>query len=218
MNDYEFDRLPELPLELFEMAGKLDHAGDEPTLTVIHDKLQPPQPPANPTAVPIAQTYMREYLTQVTYPKLVCYPRGDLVDRVAFKPVETGESQRNMGVVARSRAYFKLTGIQGDRFKLGYYCTVHYGPWSALVREEGSCLQGVPPLWRLFVASIPDLELAWYGSWEDIPSYPNLTVIMGDLHLMNEATLCCPGYRWCAATQSCIDISINVDCDDISPV
>jgi len=79
-------------------------------------------------------------------------------------------------------------------------------------------MQGVPPLWRLFVTSIPDLELAWYGAWEDIPSYPNLTVIMGDLHLVNEVSLCCPGYRWCTATQSCIDVSINIDCDEISPV
>ena len=49
-------------------------------------------------------------------------------------------------------------------------------------------------------------------------SFPDLTVIMGDLHKHKEVYICCPGYKWCDATQSCIDVTLNIDCDEISPV
>jgi hypothetical protein len=38
---YAIDALPELPLELFEMAGKLKHAGNAPVLTIIPDTVDP---------------------------------------------------------------------------------------------------------------------------------------------------------------------------------
>lgn len=74
------NRFPELPLEPFEVAGKLDYADTAPVLTIRPHKLAVPEPPAAPTpAIPRSQACRRKYLTQVTYPRVVCYPLPDSV-------------------------------------------------------------------------------------------------------------------------------------------
>jgi hypothetical protein len=145
-----------------------------------------------------------------------------LIDRVAFRPEDAGGDKRDVEAIARRQQFYKLTSFNGEKFKFGYLCTVHYGPWSAIVNEEGPCIEGMPPRWELLAVPFPNVVLTWYGTWDDIPSYPNLHVMKGDLHLTGEEYFCCPGYRWCYKTQSCIPEQIAVDpefdCDNISPV
>lgn len=77
-------------------------------------------------------------------------------------------------------------------------------------------MQGVPNRFTLYVVEIPEVVLVWYGAWEDIPQYPLLQVIMGNLYLLGETPSCCPGFKWCATTDSCIPAI--VDCGDPLPL
>ena len=209
MSVYDFENLDELPLALFERAGKLGHAGNAPILTIIPEMIEPPKPPAMPNAIPLAETYERTYLTQVTYPRVVCYPTGDLVNEVAFEPRDVGDDRRDVVALASAQRFYKLTSLTDDRFRFGYLCTVHYGPYSAVVKEFGPCLQGDVPRWELHATPFPNVILTWYGTWEDIPDYPNLHVLMTDLYLAGEKFACCPGFAPCASLGgACVDEQI----------
>lgn len=55
------------------------------------------------------------------------------------------------------------------------WCSVKYGPWTALVTETESCNDDEPNQWQFVIADIPQVGMLWYGTWEDIPSFPSLT-------------------------------------------
>lgn len=216
--EYAINALPELPLEPLELAGKLEHAGTAPVLTIKAHKKAAPQPPAKPSAkAKKSEAYRRKYLTQVTYPKVVCYPQNELSDRVAWKISNVEENERDVEVIGRYERFYKLSSFDAVKLEPPYFCTVHYGPWSAVVIEEESCDDGVPSFFRLFIASIPDVVLAWYGTWDDIPSYPSLHVFKGLLYLVDEGFSCCPGFQWCITTNSCIPLTVKCE-EEPSPV
>lgn len=207
------DRLPELPVEALELGGELDFAETEPVLTIIPLKTAPPDR-GKPSAVAKERSehYVRKYLTQVTYPKLWCYPPNELVARNLSTVLERSreplpEHERDPLAVANHEAYYKLSSHAGAPLAPPWFCRVHYGPWSAVAVEQQACHLQLPSRWTL-VVPVADLILIWDGLWEDLPPYPNLQVIMGDLYLRDEAWLCCPGYVWCSTTNACIPVQV----------
>jgi len=214
---YTIDDLPELPLEVFESFGELRPSGTAPILTIVPDRPAAPKPPAAPTPlVPTSEFVTRKYLVQVTYPRLVCYPISEVPDEIVLdRPARPDRS--DLALTAKAERFYKLSAHPAAAHGGPSFCSVKYGPWSAVAIEETSCTFGAPNHWLLFIVEIPQVELEWYGSWEDIPPFPGLHVIMGTLSKIQEGSACCPGYRWCSTTGSCIDITIKCP-DDPSPV
>ena len=109
--------------------------------------------------------------------------------------------------------YYKLTKLNGVGLFEPYWCSVKYGPWSAIVEETESCIPHAPALWSLYIAEMPEVTMSWYGLWSDIPSYPSLHVFTGTLGMVGHSDGCCPGFYKCL--ESCIDMDIK--CKDTVP-
>ena len=74
------NRLPELPLEPFEVAGTLDHSDRGPFLTIRPHKSPAPAPPNAQTLAPSKSSFtIRKYFTQAVYPRVICYYPDDLL-------------------------------------------------------------------------------------------------------------------------------------------
>lgn len=211
---YSIHDLPELPLEALLQGGKLEHVGTEPVLTVTRPRPPRPTPPLPPTAaIKKGEFVVRKYLTQVTYPRVTCYPASELADATVtrvFTALQHAADVRSP-IVNDPGQFYKLTSHVGS-LTSPFFCHVHHGPWSATVFEQEACETKVPSLWTLFVVSVPEIVLAWYGNWEDVPPYPSLHVIKGDLYQCGEVRHCCPGFTWCEKTKSCLDDAFK--CDD----
>jgi hypothetical protein len=218
---YSIDALPELPVEVFEVAGTLAHAKRGPFLTIMPPAQPvpaPPKPPAVPLA-PISSFEVRKYYTQAIYPRVICIDPGDLISDVAFDPTSGGGGgddprgdvfgRADLATLARREQQYKLTTLHGNRLHHALWCTVKYGPWLAVVYETESCITGEPNRWEFWIVEVPEVYMVWYGQWLDQPSLPNLTVIKGDLAPAGVSRQCCPGYHWCPTTQSCIPIQIE---------
>jgi hypothetical protein len=218
--EYLLDQLAELPVETLEVSGKLGYAEWAPVLTFKpHPTAKPCAPAAPSGAIPWSRACQRKYLTQVTYPRTICYPLSDEPAVVALASTSDRrmrENERDIEAIARDVRFYKLTTLHGERLPIPYWCVVKYGPWSAVVVEQESCTVGVPNHWFLFVVELPEVQLEWYGTWDDIPPYPSLHVITGDLVQVHEGCTCCPGFKWCTTTGSCIDVTI--ECQDPVPV
>ncbi len=171
----------------------------------------------------------------MTYPVVVCYeiplpdsivsmknwtpPRLKLPDcKNTLSPTKADKNIRRYDMSAvRREQFYKLTTYEGKKLKSPLFCYVDCGPWVATVYEEQSCSIGVPNEWELLLNVAGEVvHLIWHGNWEDIPSFPNLNVLMGTLGLQIEASENCSGYKWCEVTQSYIPLS--VDCGDVFPV
>jgi hypothetical protein len=224
--------LPELPLEPLQLSGRLARSRRGPYVTVIGDpRPEPTPPPPPPQAVPRGQYDIRSYWAQVTYPQVICVFPGDFIDSVldvgsdaAGPATMAPHAGHDAGAVSRrgvdparlpAERHFKLSALDGQKLRHALFCTVKYGPWLAQVKETESCIDGVPSRWELVVLGIEGLQMAWYGTWLDQPTLPNLTVIKGDLAMSGHVTLCCPGNKWCPTTQSCIPMQVN--CQPIVP-
>ena len=211
--NYTIHKLPELPIESLGLGGTLQQADFEPTLTIRPNHNRPPPLIPQPDPVPVphcpssASAFSRKYLTQVTYPKVTCYPLNAPTDQVikrVFKQRRKKSKKPPCTVYFSSQRmeFFKLSRLNGNKLKIPHFCTIHSGPWSASVIEKQSCRVGcgVPPnFWRLSVSGFPELELQWYGTWQDVPGYihPTMTLLMNDLHLLSTSWECCPGFKNC---------------------
>ena len=226
---YSIDSLPELPLEPFEVAGKLAHARRGPFLTIVPPAVAEPTPPKPTTPLPLVPSpsfEVRKYFTQAIYPRVICIDPGDLIGDLVIDPTPDGgsddggrgdvASQPDIAVLARRERQYKLTSLNGTRLHHALWCTVKYGPWLAVAVEAESCTDGVPNRWEFAIVEVPEVQMIWYGEWLDQPSFPNLTVIKGDLALAGVSRQCCAGYKWCPTTQSCIPQQVN--CDTPVPV
>ena len=218
-------RLPELPLETFEVAGKLDYGDTGPFLTIRpHEFPTPKKPPTTLPLAPKSEFSIRDYFVQVLYPRVVCTDPGGILGGGVIK-ADLAKLQNPGGppagprpdriALAKHERHYKLSSFRGAKLQLPLWCTVKHGPWLAAVRETESCITGEPNFWVLSIVEIPQVTLTWYGLWTDIPAYPNLTVIMGDLSLAAQTSQCCGGFQFCATTQSCIPI--QVPCKDNVP-
>ena len=221
--NYTIDDLPELPLEALSLGGELGSARTEPVLTILPEDFVQPDRPHIPSGPDIAHAckasshYVRRHATQVTYPRVICYPNsppsGEVIMRV-FQELEAADAEG----APSSRAdlpqthYYKLSSYRNVQLENPMFCTVHGGPWAATVIETQSCdCNGDSTKWEIFVHGLPELYMLWFGKWEDIPSdtHPNLGIFLNDLHLVEEAFSCCPGYKWCETTHSCIPQTVN---------
>lgn len=219
------EALPELPLEPFELAGRLGHAGDGPYLTIVpHARPVPePAPPVGSPVLPHApqrQSHqIREYWAQALHPYVYCVFPGDLLDGVLLEPARVAAvaaphaepvSRPAPGTIVPAAQHYKLSAFEGRRLQHLLFCTVKYGPWAARVIETESCIDGVPNRWELKLVGVPlDVGMTWNGTWLDQPTLPNLEVIKGNLALSHVTTQCCPGNKWCHTSQSCIPLQVN---------
>lgn len=209
-------RLPELPVELFELGAKLDYSETAPVITNRPD-IVTAEPPAVSQIDPHKPRYeIRTRHAWVGYPKVVCFPYKDLVFEAELKLENSKPDLRvneaDLGAIADARRYYKLTSFRGGETAFG--CEVRYGPWYAKVTETESCVDNIPSTWNL-ASSFLGLELNWLGSWNDMPPVPHLGVIV-DLNSSQVSWDCCDGYKHCLTSNSCV---LNaVPCQDPYPV
>jgi len=216
---YDIADLPELPLEAFELSGKLEQHGFDPVLSIKPLKLPRPKKPDVATAPAQKCSYMEKtYLSQVLYPKVVCYPPSELFDTAIATALQhplkdVSPNEFNLDLISNYNRFYKLSKFKGTRLTNPFYCTVKYGPWSAVVVEKEACDTDGASSWTLTVNAIPGLLLHWYGTWLNVPSYPLLQIIKGDLSLNSQKPNCCPGCKWCPATHTCILNSVSCEGD-----
>ena len=222
----KISRLPELPIEPFEVAGKLDYSDKLPIVTIRPHKFPAPVKPSNPIvfAQNKSSAWHRYYYVQVTYPRVICqspWESGQDKEETVmafFKEENKAEPclpESNGATIAKQERFYKLSTLNGLKFPNPWWCSVKSGPWLAIAEEEESCLDGIPNFWRLWIIEMPEVTLSWYGNWEDIPSYPSLTVLTNNLGLFYQYSTCCAGYKWCPTTMSCIPTATN--CQDNVP-
>jgi hypothetical protein len=210
----KISRLSELPVEAFEVAGKLGYSEKVPVITILPNKYLASKKPPNTTqlAPDKSEHEIKTYYVQVISPKVICQepPKSHFNTASMFDEdeKESGRSdvpESDLATIAKKKRFYKLTTLNGVKLPMPFWCSVHYGPWLAIVTEEESCTTGSPSRWDLHViGGGPEISLIWFGRWEDIPSYPNLSVIMGDLVLKKVERRCCPGFSWCFSTMSCL--------------
>ena len=204
------DQLPELPVETFEATGELCYADNVPVVTIRPEQFPEPVKPSGVLPAPNkSSAAQRRYWTQVTYPRVICQHPGDLELDPGHLFVEQGKRDADrpngdVAALAQRERFYKLSALKGARLKHPLWCSVKYGPWLAIVVEQESCITGTPNFWQLAIVEMPQVSLSWYGYWEDIPSYPSLNVIMGDLVMFHQSVQCCPGFKFCPTTMSCI--------------
>jgi hypothetical protein len=148
---------------------------------------------------------------------VICWDPGDLVVGLSMDvtpPPHPGRDKppTDLAVLARQERFYKLSALGSRPFRHPLWCSVKYGPWTAAVSETESCIDGEPNRWEFYVIEVPEVAMLWYGTWEDIPAFPSLTVVMGSLSMSGQTHSCCSGFQWCATTQSCIPL--QVDCQD----
>jgi hypothetical protein len=217
----QIEALPELPVKTFEAAGKLSYADNVPVVTIRPNKFpkpgKPPKPDKGSGVLPLApksEALTLYYWVQAIYPRVICQePSLDLAAARETLFVEQGSpaSDRpnaNPAAVAQRERFYKLTKLKGARLANPLWCSVKYGPWLAMAVEQESCTSGVPNTWQFAIVEMPEVALTWYGQWEDMPSYPLLSVITGDRPLFRTERQCCAGFRFCSSTMSCLAISI----------
>jgi|SRR5215467_5286301 len=215
------DRLPELPLEPFEVAGTLERSDRGPYVTIRPHKRPVPEPPTVQPLMKSRSSYaVRKYFTQAIYPRVICYHPGDLVTdlQVNINPQPLPDRERpptDIFALAGQERFYKLSSLKSQRFPNPLWCSVKGGPWLAAAVETESCFDGVPNRWEFWIVEMPEVSLVWFGKWEDMPSYPSLWVTMGDLVLAGTQQNCCGGFYWCPTTQSCIPQGVN--CQDPFP-
>jgi hypothetical protein len=225
------DSLPELPLEPFEVAGKLGRSRRGPFLTILPPARPAPTPPkvvALPHQPLKASFFTNTFFAQALYPRVICHEFGsDVFEDFALDPVPDDggggpgpgsvvDRHADLMVLARHERHYKLSALNGTRLALPFWCTVKHGPWLCSVKETESCITGAPSTWELIVLDIPEISMVWFGEWLDQPTLPNLTVIKGNLAPHNSVPSCCPGHKLCFNTMSCIPNA--VPCDPPIPV
>ena len=216
----KINRLPELPVEAFEVAGKLGFSDKMPVITLRPHKFRAPKEPSTKREAKKNQYSTYKYFVLVTYPRVICQPPlTQHIDTTGLFEDENRDGSRlpesNIENISKKVRYYKLTKLNGRKLYEPFWCSVKYGPWLAMVIEEESCIS-VHNSWFLFILEIPEVFLRWYGLWNEIPSYPSLHVLMGTLAKFDHSYSCCPGYYYCPPTESCIPFQTK--CQDQVPV
>lgn len=211
-------RLPELPVELFERSGKLDYSQHAPVITIRPNTVTA-KPPGVAAAPNRASHELRTYFAWVLYPHVVCTPIPDLEILAALelqpdKPPSPRHAA-DLAAVADTRHFYKLSRFQGRDLVTPWGCEVRYGPWFGTIAYTQSCDDHLPDRWILS-SPVLSMQIAWEGSADDMPAVPNLTVVWDPNQPADVSRQCCPGYRWCPSSQSCLPNSI--DCPGLTPL
>lgn len=187
------DRLPELPLEIFEAIGPLERSNHGPFLTI-----KPRRGEASQLLVPPPDVRKKvSHMTQVhhawvTYPIAICYDPGPFVDglKIAGPPTGGGSRPGRLGDEVREAAdrveHYRLTAMAGRTFPRPLWCTVRYGPWYGTFKEQESCTEGdIDHKFDFYLEGVdPDQApgvVSWIGGIADMPAVPSLSVIWGSL-------------------------------------
>ena len=108
--------LPELPLEPFEVAGKLGRSDRGSYLTIRANQRPVPKPPVNPPPAKNKSFYtIRQYYTQAIYPRVICYDPGDLLAGATMncRPWHHGSNATRSGMWPRGP--YKSVSISSAR-------------------------------------------------------------------------------------------------------
>ncbi len=221
---FDIDKLPELPIESLSKSGKLTPHPIEPILTIspkeeFRNKKTDIHPPGNIALHCRVSSYVvRLYNTQVTYPKVICYPNNAPTDQVIKRFIKKERDDRRNEVPVHETKisgikYYKLTTLQSQKIINPLFCSVNGGPWAAEIRESGSCSSCGPGITRfeLTIGSFPEILVSWTGQLQDFPStlIPNLHVFLNDVYLKGESQQCCSSFKKCNGR--CIDWQL--DCE-----
>ncbi len=199
----DINKLPELPLHSLSGGRGLEFDLEESYLTIPIEPIKKDQPIINPPHECINKSYpVWQYLTQVTYPKVICYPIDAPTDQVIKRNLTEHKSidkEKNLPSKEEDTGvkFFKLSILNNEKIQNPLLCSVHYGPWSAIVNKYGRCCDEDLIRWELTVISFPEIKLVWNNTFEEIPSdlIPNLGVFPNDLYLLNESFDCCGDFR-----------------------
>lgn len=217
---FDIDQLPELSVESLSRSGELKPHPIEPILTFIPKEkfrrnksdLYPPRNIAQHCQV--SSYIQRVYFTQVTYPKVICYPNNAPTGQVVkdFIAKERGDNRfKAPENKIEGIKYYKLSSLQSQKINNPLFCSVHGGPWAAKIKEIGSCSSCGPgeSRFELTVNSFPEIFIQWTGQLQDFPTtlMPNLQVFLNDVYLQGESRLCCPFYKNCNG--SCIGETLH---------
>ncbi|MFT3762870.1 MAG: hypothetical protein QM761_09765 [Pseudoxanthomonas sp.] len=211
------DALPELPIALFELSSKLGYSERAPIITNRPKAIKPKRRPnVAPHAPNRASHEVRTYFAWVIYPHVVCTPfvKPEAVANLRLEPGEppTPEHAADLPAIANTRRFYKLTRFQGRPLVTPWGCEVRYGPWFATIVATAPCTDGFSDRWVLS-SSVLEMQIVWDGTAADIPSVPNLTVVWDPNTPAKVTHECCPGYRWCPSSQSCLANGIR--CPDL---
>jgi len=207
-----FERLPELPMDFIEQAGKLDWSPHVPIITLRTPRVTATPPVKGPRAtMPTpalnrASHETRTYHAWVIYPHVVCTPIPDLevlAEVASPPPPPHPRHPGDLAAVARLRQFYKLTRFHGKPLETPWGCEVRHGPWYATILYTQSCDDETPDRWSL-ASSVLDMQVDWHGTAADMPDVPNLTVIWDPNGPAETGRACCPGHTLCATTGSCL--------------
>ncbi len=194
-------RLPELPLEPFELSAKLDYSERAPVITNRFEAItiEPAVIPTPHEAKRSSYTIKR-YFAWVIYPHVVCTPVPDLevMARVNTQPGKSPQPQHagDLAVIAETRLFFKLSRFRGTDLATPWGCEVRYGPWFGIIDYTQSCFDDSLGRWVLYAPGM-SISVAWEGDADDMPSVPNLTVVWDPGQPAHVGFDCCPGFRMC---------------------
>jgi hypothetical protein len=211
-------RLPELPVQLFEQSAKLDHSEHAPVIINRPKAVSLKSRIVAPHAPNRSSHELRRYFAWVLYPHVVCTPMPDLevIARIKTQPGKASPPQHpaDLAAIAETRSFYKLTRFQGVDLATPWGCEVRYGPWFGVITYNQTCDDQLPDRWAL-VSSVLSMEVEWEGGPDDMPAVPNLTVIWDPASPAQVSVDCCPGFRWCPASGSCL--SEKIDCPGLIP-
>lgn len=211
------DALPELPVALFEVSGKLGFSEHAPVIVNKPEviKVKPPVI-ATPHVPNRASHDLRTYHAWVLYPRVVCTPFSEpeavaalrLEPRTPSSPSHAGD----LAAIANVRHFYKLSRLHGQDLATPWGCEVRFGPWFGTIICTQSCDDQLPDQWELS-SSVLAMKIEWEGTADGMPSVPNLTVVWDPNQVAHVTSECCPGFSWCQSTQFCL--SNTIDCPDL---
>lgn len=211
--------LPELPVALFELSGKLGFSEHAPVIVNTPEAMEV-KPPTIPTPhAPTRSSHeLRTYFAWVLYPHVVCTPIPDLEAFAALR-LNSGESPppghaADLVAISNVRHFYKLSQLRGQDLGAPWGCQVRYGPWFGTISYTQSCDDHLPDRWALS-SSVLAMQIEWEGTAGDMPSVPNLTVVWDPNQPAKVTRQCCPGHSWCPSSQSCL--SDKIKCPDVIP-
>lgn len=204
-------RLPELPLEAFELSAKLDYSESAPVITNRFKAITVKRAAIPTPHAPNRSSHeLKTYWAWVIYPHVVCtpMPEPEVMGRVSLEPRNPPPRHaRDLAAIAEQRLFFKLSRLHNVDLATPWGCEVRYGPWFGLITYKQTCFDGEPDEWALS-SSVLDMKIEWQGGPSDIPSVPNLTVWWDPARPEHVWSECCPGYRICNG--ACL--AYEIDC------
>ncbi len=213
------EKLPELPVEVFELNGKLDYSDRVPLITIRPRKLSSTKRPSTRKKSEMNKPNWtrRYYAMMATYPRVVCQPPindpsiHQINPNVLFAQKDVGRSdapELDLDIISKRERFYKLTRLKGRKFQSPWWCSIKYGPWVALATQEDDCDPDIPYYWTLAITEIPGYVLTWYGEWNDTPPHPSLQLFpVLPLTSFKQEIGCCGTFHYCAPLGECVHMN-----------